>query len=156
MQVLAQLARDTFIDTFGHLYASHDLNAYLDSKCSPAYFAEASAHASILIAWDDAQAVGYIKWGAVEVPVMDEVSAAKEVHRLYVRKSHQGQGIGKRLFEYALAECADASAVYLGVWEHNLNAQHFYEAYGFTCVGEYAFPVGAHRDRELILRKNVG
>lgn len=154
MQVLAQLARDTFIETFGHLYAAHDLNAYLDSKCSTPYFTDASQHTSIMIAWEEAKAVGYIKWGAVEVPVTDEVAAtAREIHRLYVHKTHQGQGTGKQLFEYALAECAEVSAIYLGVWEHNLNARRFYEAYGFTCIGEYAFPVGAHRDRELILRK---
>jgi ribosomal protein S18 acetylase RimI-like enzyme len=43
--------------------------------------------------------------------------------------------------------------LWLGVWSGNLKAQAFYAGYGFEKVGEYAFPVGATRDHEFILRR---
>lgn len=158
MPQLEALARDTFTETFGHLYDARDLNAHLDTKCSVPYFIEALSHppTRIIIAWEGRDAVGYIKWGALELDAGDGPPAsAREIHRLYVRATHQKHGIGKQLLEYALAACSDAAAIYLSVWEHNEKAQRFYARYGFVHAGEHIYYVGTAADRDLIWRKNT-
>jgi ribosomal protein S18 acetylase RimI-like enzyme len=71
-----------------------------------------------------------------------------------VRATHQGQGLGTRLFEAALEWLEQHySPLYIGVWSQNHGAQRFYARYGFTKVGEYGFPVGSTVDREFILRR---
>ena len=153
LHALAALAADTFCETFGYLYTHADLQSHLMAKCSAEYFAKAVAepHARIVLAWDNDEAVGYVHWGVLALPVQDAPDAnAREIYRLYVRASHQSAGVGKRLFEHALAACADAPEVYLGVWEHNEKAQRFYARYGFTHAGEHTYLVGTHADRDLI------
>lgn len=150
---LSALACDTFIETFGALYAPDDLQLHLESKCSVAYFRESIAHDTrIVLACDGDALVGYIKWGGVELPTT-YAGGAREIHRLYVRATHQAQGIGAQLFEYALHACASAPEIYLGVWEHNTKAQRFYARYGFTHAAEHTYYVGTQADRDLIWRK---
>jgi diamine N-acetyltransferase len=149
---LASVAADTFRETFGHLYSSEDLESHLTNYCSRAYFERAleESNAHIVLAWQGQQAIGYVQWGEVILPVASPEECSREIRRLYVRESHQAEGVGKKLFEHALCQCAAAPAIYLGVWEHNHKAQRFYTRYGFTHVGEHYFLVGNHADRDLI------
>lgn len=149
---LAALASATFRETFGHLYSHDDLEAHLAAKCSEAFFSAAleEPDTHILIAWEGSEPVGYIKWGALELPADAPPPGSREIHRLYVVASHQRSGLGRRLMEQAMLACADAPAIYLGVWEHNHKAQRFYAGYGFTHAGEHAYPVGTQIDRDLI------
>jgi RimJ/RimL family protein N-acetyltransferase len=43
--------------------------------------------------------------------------------------------------------------LWLSVWSENPGAQRFYARYGFAFAGEYAFIVGAQRDREFMYRR---
>lgn len=152
MPALAALAAATFRETFGHLYSHEDLEAHLAGKCSEAFFRDALAEpdTQLLIAWEQGTAIGYIKWGALELPADAPPPGSREIHRLYVAASHQRSGIGRHLMDCAMQACADAPALYLGVWEHNQKAQRFYAGYGFTHAGEHAYPVGTQIDRDLI------
>lgn len=150
---LSVLASDTFIETFGALYTQEDVQAHLKDKCSEQYFIDAMAEGARVALVSDADTlVGYVKWGKVELPTAHS-NGAREIHRLYVRATHQAQGIGAQLFEYAMHACAAAPEIYLGVWEHNTKAQRFYARYGFSHAAEYTYYVGAQADRDLIWRK---
>ena len=78
-----------------------------------------------------------------------------ELQRLYVDRSQQGTGVGKALFEHAIAwlEAEGRRPIWIGVYSENHRAQRLYESRGFQRVGEYEFPVGKTRDREFILRR---
>lgn len=149
---LAALARQTFRETFGHLYSKEDLKSHLATKCSQAYFREAMYDPDnhIVVAWDGERAVAYVKWGKLELPQPDAPTGSREIHRLYVDARYQGKKLGRALFEHALQACANAPAVYLGVWEHNEKAQTFYASYGFEHAGEHTYYVGTSADRDLI------
>ena len=54
------------------------------------------------------------------------------VHNLYIRPSHQGQGIGHALIETAKASSGDQ--LKLWVFEPNEGAIRFYERHGFTTL----------------------
>lgn len=151
---LARLAQQAFTETFGHLYSQENLAAHLNSSCSEAFFANALQQGdTILLACDGDTAVGYAKYGAVGLPVEFHPEDA-ELHRLYVLQSHQGQGVGARLMDAALAAMSAAPVIYLGVWEENYKARKFYANYGFEDFGTYLYYVGRHVDNELILRRS--
>lgn len=155
-QALAQLGRDTFIDAFGNLYSSANLNAFLDEKHT------ASAYKALLsdplfhfvCAYDDADMIGYLLTGPCNLPVDDPQPSDGEVIRFYVREGHQGAGLGRKMMDEGMAYLtANFDSIYLSVYSDNKNAQRFYKRYGFEIVKEYEFMVGDHADPEFIMRR---
>ena len=150
---LADFSRDTFVETFGHLYPTEDLQAYIASKyradLQRAEIEDESIH--YRLAFDGEDIVGYCKSGALTLG--DEPNAL-ELHRLYVAARVKGAGVARTLMEEALAwaRARGARSLYLGVWENNHRAQAFYRRFGFEHMSEHAFMVGRVRDRDFIWR----
>jgi ribosomal protein S18 acetylase RimI-like enzyme len=158
---LARLAAETFVETFGHLYAPEDLDAFLEDARSEAVYALLLDDDGVFVALvsaDDGRPVGYVVAGRCKLPVPALEPEAGEVRELYVLESHQGRRLGTRLLETALdwLERRGRSPLYVGVFSENEGAQRLYQRYGFEKVGEYDFPVGTHLDREFILRRRAG
>ncbi|MET0807939.1 MAG: GNAT family N-acetyltransferase, partial [Pseudoxanthomonas sp.] len=89
------------------------------------------------------------------LPHADAKPGDGELKRLYLLKSEQNGGVGRALFDQALAwlERDGPRPLWISVWSENLGAQRFYARYGCSKVGEYDFPVGDSVDREFILRR---
>lgn len=155
--LLAELGRQTFTETFGHLYPAADLAAFLESA-----YDEAALRAEITTpgaaAWlleSGGEVAGYAQVGPCGLPHPAVHSRSGELKRLYLRAEHQNQGLGARLFTTALSWLEPRyDDLWIGVWSENHGAQRFYERAGFTRVGEYGFPVGQTVDREFILRRD--
>ena len=79
----------------------------------------------------------WARWNNVE-------TREAEVHTLYVLKSAQGLGIGRRLMTGTVRALAarGASAVSVGVLSENRPARAFYERLGGTLEGEHVELVG--------------
>jgi ribosomal protein S18 acetylase RimI-like enzyme len=152
---LAALARKTYADAFGHSFSAADLTAYLQSNLSDAYFLFALDEDGFLGAEVGGRLIGFVQFGAVSIPVPAPSPEDRELRRLYVEASVQGQGIGTRLMEAALAHprLEAAANIYLDVWEHNHRAQVFYRRYGFAVIGAHSLAVasGAAADQDLIM-----
>jgi diamine N-acetyltransferase len=157
-ETLARIGRETFTETFGHLYPAHDLAAFLDKAYGLEATHEALQHpekAAWLVTQEGGEVVGHALAGPCDLPHPDVTPEAGEVKRLYLRAEAQGGGLGARLFEIMIAwlEETGRQDIWLGVWSLNHGAQRFYRRYGFVPVGEYGFPVGAVVDREFIFRR---
>jgi len=155
---LADLARETFVETFGHLYRPEDLATFLaEAHSAAAYerFLQEPRAAAWLAATSGGALVGYVTAGSCKLPVPQLEPRAGEIQKLYLRGSVQRDGLGTRLLQTALDWLAAAghSPLYVGVWSGNLGAQRLYGRHGFEKIGEYDFPVGKHLDREFILRQ---
>jgi ribosomal protein S18 acetylase RimI-like enzyme len=154
---VAELAAATFDETFGHLYARRDLEAFLEqARSEPVYaglIADGGAHVALTTV--AGEPVGYSVAGGCKLPVPDLEPRAGEVRELYLLSSHQGRGLGSRMLEEALGWLEDEGydPLYVGVWSDNQGAQRLYGRYGFEKIGEYNFPVGEHVDREYILKR---
>jgi ribosomal protein S18 acetylase RimI-like enzyme len=155
--LLAALGARTFTETFGHLYPSEDLAAFLKHSYSTQrladYLADPPAAAWILEL--EGEAIGYALVGACDLPHSEVTAACGELKRLYVLADHRGGGRGGRLLDAALShlEARGQRPIWIGVWSENFGAQKLYGRLGFEKVGEYEFPVGGTRDREFILRR---
>lgn len=154
---LSALASRTFVETFGHLYPPHDLQAFLDEAYAVQRQAVILGHPDYAV-WlleHDGQAVGHAAAGPCGLPHPDVQPGDGELKRLYLLKERQSCGWGSRLLETALdwLERDGPRTLWLGVWSENFGAQRFYARYGFQKAGEYLFPVGAINDLEHILRR---
>lgn len=159
LETLMALGRATFSDTFGHLYAPHDLEAYLNEAYGADYVGGAlrDPASALWLAEQSGVAIAHALAGPCALPHPEVTAASGEIKRLYLMREAQGGGLGGRLFETMVAwlEARGRRDLWLGVWSENHGAQRFYGRYGFEKVGEYGFPVGASVDREFIFRRRA-
>lgn len=152
---LSALARETYVDAFGHSFQASDLAAHLAAHLSPAGIARMVADDHVLVAEADRRLVGYVQFGPAYPPLSGASDADVELRRLYVHPDFQNRGVGSQLMDAALAHPAVAGAprVYLDVWVHNPGARRFYERYGFRVIGERSFHIesGAETSPDWIM-----
>ncbi|MDB5428966.1 MAG: family N-acetyltransferase [Caulobacter sp.] len=159
-QALSAIGRDTFVETFGHLYPPDDLRAFLAAS-----YGLRKTHADLAdptkAAWlveEDGKVVGHAMAGPCDLPHDGVAPGDGELKRLYILAAHQGGGAGSRLlaqtFDWLLKD--GPRTLWIGVWSENFGAQRLYARHGFEKAGEYEFAVGQIRDREFILRRAAG
>lgn len=153
---LAEIGRDTFMETFGQLYPPTDLKRFLDDTYTLDTMRAdlRDPQVEVRIAFAGRRLVAYCKIGPVKLPVDTAGRSALELHRVYVYQARQGVGVGRILLAWAMERARQRRAqdLYLGVWESNTRAIALYESRGFEQVGAYKFRVGDTLDDEIIMR----
>ena len=160
-QALADLGRETFIDTFvtgfGIPYPEADLAAFLDASFNADAIRTKLAEpgAAWWVAERDGALLAFANTGPNTLPHSDGKASHAELRRLYVSKAAQGLGLGTKLLALSLEwmEANTDGPLWIGVWRGNLKAQKLYAAFGFEKAGEYQYPVGSWLDDEFILRR---
>lgn len=152
---LSVMARQSFSDAFGALYAPADLVVFLDTTFGetglPTQIGDPAYRIRLAIA--DDEVVGFAKLGPVLFPG-DWPDDAVELHQLYVLADRHGAGVGPALMDWAIATARGmgGSALILSVYIDNHRARAFYARYGFVDIGRYDFAVGDHIDEDRIMR----
>ena len=156
---LARLGAATFVETFGPMYQAEDLAAFLAGSRSEAVYAKLLSDPQVRVELaflnGKPEPAGYIVAGPCKLPVDNLEPTAGEVRELYVLAEYQKHKMGTQLMVGALEwlESQRREPLYVGVYSENVGAQRLYGRFGFNKVGEYDFPVGAHIDREFILKR---
>lgn len=153
--VLTNIARQAFYDTFTGTCTETDMQEFLDRYFSEQVLAEEINNPGnfYFFAEVDGVPVAYLQF-------MEDYSGfalmkkwkALELKRIYVLKEFHGKGIARILMEFILsyAHVKKYEVVWLGVWEHNLRAQKFYEKYGFVNSGyTHDFPIGSTAQTDI-------
>ena len=145
---LSVLAKQTFYDTFTGTCTEEDMQSFLAQ-----YFNEKQLGVELFnedcfcfFAETDGMPVAYLQFmeDYSGFPLMKKWKAL-ELKRIYILKEFQGKGIAQKLMDHILefAHEKHYKVVWLGVWEHNIRAQKFYEKYGFVNSGyTHDFPIG--------------
>jgi diamine N-acetyltransferase len=154
---LSVLARSSFAETFGHLYASHDLESFFETKLSAKAMERQLSdpdHSFLMAHEQNGDLIGFAQVCPMSLPFDAGNRRARQLDRLYVLASAQGRGIGHTLLDWALNACWEQGAedIYLSVYCDNHRAQAIYAKRGFEIVGRYDFFVGNHADDERIMR----
>lgn len=146
--------RESFCDTFAHLYRPEDLEAFLSVFTLDAWRSElGDERFAFRVAEAEGQVVGYVKLGPPALPVEAKDSTV-ELRQLYLLKQWHGLGAAKALMDWAIeeAKARGGAELYLTVYTDNERARHLYERYGFVEVGPYHFMVGKQADEDIIMR----
>ena len=155
---LAEFAERVFDEVFSPGNDEGDMASYLNEAFSPdKQRAEITAPGSIVLLAEDGSGTlaGYLHICPAPAPECVSDPAAVELKRLYVDPARHSRGLGKQLLEDGLAraKATGAKAVWLGVWERNFRAQHFYQREGFTRAGEHDFYLGSDRQTDWIMER---
>ena len=160
---IAALARQTFVDTFGHLYAPDDLAAFLAGHSEAAWrdqIADPAFHVRLVEA--DGEIAGYLKLGPPSLPFTPAANAI-ELRQFYLlgayhgRRGADGTTVSDRMMAevMAITRGAGFADLYLSVFTDNHRARRFYARHGFAEVGPYTFKVGNHEDEDIVLRRTL-
>jgi len=153
---LADIGRDTFIETFGHLYPPADLKRFVEETYSIDAMTTdlMDPQVEVRIAFAGRRIAAYCKIGPCKLPLDIGPEPALQLHRVYVYQVRQGVGAGRILLTWAIERARQRGAknLYLGVWQSNERAIALYESRGFETLGSYKFHVGETVDDEYLMR----
>lgn len=153
---LAEIGRETFLDTYSADTSPDDMREFLRNAYRPETVrAELEVPGSrFFIARVGEAAAGYLKLNTGDAQGERLEGVGLEIEAIYVRTPYQGMGIGSLMLAHARAEAEAIGAdhIWLGVWELNRPAIRFYERQGFTTVGSRRFRFGSVEHTDLIMR----
>jgi len=154
--LIADLARKTFLETYGETGNSENLQLYVD-----AHFTEENIRNELsnpdfrfFIAWINHNAVGFTKIRKDRSPKGITGKNCLEIQRIYVLQEYQGFSVGKELIglikKIALEE--NSQVIWLQVWQKNVKAIQFYQKSGFVVYETCSFDFGKEIHQDFLLR----
>jgi len=157
VDTLLVLSRKTFYDAFEHLNNPEDFEAYTSKAFTREQLLSEieDPDSAFYFAVIDNEPVGYIKLNYRGAQAEFHEPGGVELSRIYILASQQGKKIGNHLLDFAINKAIEDKMTYiwLGVWEHNLAAQRFYERNGFVKVGSHEFVVGKDVQTDYLMKR---
>lgn len=156
---LQKISRETFKVTFDPFTAPYDMAHFLDEDYATdvliSEIENPNSRFFFLLVGD--KIVGYLKVNVGDAQKEHLKENALELQRIYLRSNFQHKGLGNILFDYAekIARDEKKDYMWLGVYEKNINAQHFYKRHGFKRVGQHVFQVGDDLQIDWLLLKKL-
>ena len=160
LKLLQKLSVQTFVETFGAQNTKADMQAYLNSQMSTSQLKKEleHTHSDFYFAYHKDRLAGYLKLNFESAQrEMVGNGTVFEVERIYLLNDFQRQGLGKVLFEKALALGIEKGyrKLWLGVWEHNTSALAFYKKLGLTVFDKHTFVLGSDSQTDLLMELNL-
>jgi ribosomal protein S18 acetylase RimI-like enzyme len=151
---LADVAAQTFPLACPPTTAPENIASFIDTNLSAERFAEylADPHRAILTAAQGGRIIGYA------VLVRGVADDTAELSKIYVLPDYHGAGVSTALMDLTLATAEEwgARRVWLGVNQGNQRAQRFYAKSGFKVNGTRTFQVGARRENDYVMVRELG
>ena len=153
---LQRISKQTFSETFAVDNTAENMKKYLEEGFSVEKLtAELNdENAAFYFATVDDKVVGYLKvnFGPAQTELKDDSSL--EIERIYVLKEFHGKRVGQLLYEKAIqmARQMKAEFVWLGVWEENQRAIHFYKKNGFVEFDKHVFKLGDDEQTDIMMK----
>lgn len=154
---LREISIETYRDTFIDSNSETLMQRYLSEALSPEKLqAELNnADSRFYFIHCEKQVAGFLKVNMAEAQTDIGDLNALEIERFYIRKTFLRRGLGKQLMNFAadLAKQGGKEYLWLGVWEGNFPARHFYRQMGFEQIGSHPFDMGGDIQTDLVLKK---
>ena len=153
---LQAIAQNTFLEAFADLNTKEDMDQYIHEKLSIEQLAQemATQGSEFHLLNLHEQTIGYLKVNFGDAQNEPFGQNALEIERIYLLNAYQGMGLGKFLFNHALAIARHQNVlfIWLGVWEKNQKAIRFYEKLGFKTFGKHSFLLGSDLQMDLLMK----
>jgi len=156
---LQQIGTTTFSQTFSPYNTTENMNAYLEKEFAwEKLTAELNNPNSIFyFAILDENIIGYLKLNVGQAQTELTTENGLEIERIYVLKEYHGKKVGQLLFDKALEIAKDKNVEYtwLGVWEENTKAVHFYIKNGFSVFDKHIFKLGNEEQTDIMMKRTL-
>ena len=157
--MIAELARETFLQTYGGTSIEEHLAGYVDR-----HFTEEAIRQELetpefqfLIVREGETMAGYAKLRRDRQPRGITDTRCLQLERIYILKAFQARGIGQQLIEHIrnMARTAGDRVLWMQVWQQNEQALAFYHKAGFTICDTAAFHLGKEVTQDYIMRSDI-
>ena len=159
LNVLGALSRETFIAAFGPHNKNEDMDEYIGKCLSNHKLLEELQQTEnrFFLLYTGNTVAGYIKIRPGFEPQFIAEMPALEIERLYIHPDFQNLGLGRIMIEHCIriAKNEQYKTLWLGVWEHNLNAIRFYERLDFIHFGSHKFLLGNDLQTDILMKRPV-
>lgn len=156
---LAAVAARTFPLACPPSTPADNIASFIDTNLTATRFAEylADPRHAVLTARHDDRIVGYAMLIRGDPDDPNDPDAA-ELSKLYLLPDYHGSGVATALMDTTLATAAEwgMRCVWLGVNQENQRAQRFYLKSGFKINGTRTFRVGARRENDYVMVRELG
>lgn len=157
---LAELQAATFREAYAGVHTRENIEAYIRANYTTAGAeADLSADETVCcLGLTDSTVSGYYLIKHVDCPIALDAGSS-ELKQIYVLRSAYGCGLGRSLYQHAVATIASAGRkwVWLCVSDINYRAQAFYHKLGFAKLGAGpVLEVGSDRLESSILAREAG
>jgi diamine N-acetyltransferase len=143
--VLAELGRQTFIESHGHSASAEAIKSYLDNKYAPAILSTELNHKNnnYHLLYYHQKLAGYSNLILNAPPAVGAVKNICKLDRLYLLKEYYNHQLGKQLFEFNIefSKKNEQVGMCLYVWIENHRAVKFYKKAGFEIIGMHDFKI---------------
>jgi ribosomal protein S18 acetylase RimI-like enzyme len=157
--IIAALARETFLQTYGGTSIEEHLSGYADVHFTEEALRRDLEHEDFqfLIAWVGGEPAGYAKLRRDRQPRGITETRCLQLERIYILKSFQARGIGQQLIDTIrnLARKHGDRVLWLQVWQQNEQALAFYHKAGFTICDTAEFHLGSIVTQDYIMRMDI-
>lgn len=151
------ISEKTFYETFSGQNTKEDMENYLIENFSYEQIKSEVINdgSRFYIAESNGgEVVAYMKLNFDKAQTEPGHDKTLEVQRIYVLKEYKGKRIGRLLMEKAIEIGKDNNInyIWLGVWEHNINAIKFYEKLGFEKFDTHIFKLGEDEQTDYLMK----
>ena len=159
VEKLQKVSRETFKATFDPYTAPNDMVRFLEEDYETVKLVKEieNPNSRFYFLMVQNEIAGYLKINVGDAQTEHLRENALEVERIYLRSSFQHRGLGNVLLDFAEKTAREEGKDYmwLGVYEKNVPAQHFYKRHGFSKVSQHIFQVGSDPQTDWLLVKKL-
>jgi len=153
---LQKIGRQTFSETFADKNTEGNMKNYLDEGFSISKLSTElnDINAEFYFAKLNDDIIGYLKLNFGQSQTELQEFNALEIERIYVLKEFHGKRVGQILCSKALkiAKQKSVDYIWLGVWEENHRAIHFYKKNGFVAFDKHIFKLGNDEQIDIMMK----
>ncbi|WP_415229514.1 GNAT family N-acetyltransferase [Psychromonas sp.] len=159
LDLLRFVSMETYRDTFSESNSETLMTQYFQDALNKEKLQAELNHpdSAFYFIYFTEQVAGFLKVNVMSAQTDSKDVNALEIERFYIRKSFLRNGLGKELMNFAcdLARQKNKKSVWLGVWENNMPALHFYKKMGFYQIGSHPFNMAGDIQTDLVLQKDI-
>jgi diamine N-acetyltransferase len=147
LPVLAEIGRQSFIESHGHSAPVKDIDEFVAIRFNENNLAiELSDPSTIFhIIYQDDEPAGYSKIMLNTGHPDIQIPNLTKLERIFLLQQYYGTSLGNQLFRFILdlSKSYQQSGMWLYAWTENTRALNFYKKNGFEVIGDYQYKISA-------------
>lgn len=159
MDLLSNISRETFIDAFEKQNNPDDFQDYIKKAFSFSTLNDElhNAASHFFYIYMQEELIGYFKLNEFEAQTELKEKQGIELERIYIIKAYQGRSLGTKTLVkiMEMPSLKEKEYIWLGVWEHNVDAIRFYEKHGFIKFDSHPYYIGSDKQTDWLMRKEL-